>query len=130
MEWNKLNQILTQLLLIAIFLSCLMDMPYGYYQLVRFIGLIGFIWLAYLDNNKKEKPFMIIWASSAILVNPIIKIPMGRTIWNTVDVIWAVILLLAVLRNIRDWRKRITFTFGQEMGYTSGNSHEDEMNER
>jgi uncharacterized membrane protein YhdT len=62
-------------------------MPYGYFQLVRFVGMMGFIILAYLDKEKEDKTIMIIWICSAVLINPIFKIALGRTIWNIVDVI-------------------------------------------
>lgn len=78
--------------LIALFLGCLGDWPYGYYQLVRFAGMVGFIMLAGLD--KKSQSLLIFWISSAILINPFFKISLGREIWNLVDIFWAVLLLL------------------------------------
>jgi len=68
-------------------------MPYGYFQLVRFIGMIIFSVLGYFAYENKEKTFMVIWFASAILINPIFKISLGRTIWNVVDVVWAVVLI-------------------------------------
>jgi hypothetical protein len=35
-------------------------------------------------------------AASAILINPFVKIALGRTIWNVKDVIWAVILIASI----------------------------------
>lgn len=78
--------------LIALFLICLTNMPYGYFQLVRFLGMIGFGILAIYANNRKDNLFFIIWLASAILINPIIKISLGRTLWNVVDVIWSITL--------------------------------------
>ena len=77
------------------FLGCLFDWQYGYYQLVRFIGMIGFIVLAGFDS--KNKLLSILWISSALLINPFIKISLGRTIWNIVDIIWVVILIITVI---------------------------------
>lgn len=79
--------------LALLFIGCLADMPYGYFQLVRFLGMIGFGILAYSANEKKDNIFFIVWLASAILINPIFKISLGRTIWNVVDVVWAIILL-------------------------------------
>jgi len=64
-----------------------------------------FIWFAYLDYEKKDKSLIIVWICSAILINPFIKIVLGRTIWNTVDIIWAVIILLSLRQDINDLRK-------------------------
>ncbi len=72
-------------------------MPYGYFQLVRLIGMFGFILLAYYDSQKSNKLFMILWICSAILINPLFKIALGRTIWNTIDVIWAIILITTII---------------------------------
>ncbi len=85
---NIIKVILAFLLLI-----CLFNMPYGYFQLVRFIGMIIFSVLGYFAYENKEKTFMVIWFASAVLINPIFKISLGRTIWNVVDVVWAVALI-------------------------------------
>ncbi len=83
---------LLKVILTILFLGCLLDWDYGYYQLVRFIGMIGFAMLAYYEYPKKSI-WMIVWISSAILINPLVKISLGRTIWNIVDVVWAVLLI-------------------------------------
>ncbi len=72
-------------------------MPYGFFQLVRFVGMTGFIILAYLDKEKEDKTIMIIWICSAVLINPIFKIALGRTIWNIVDIIWSIVLLTTLI---------------------------------
>ena len=35
--------IITELILAALFLGCLAPLPYGYFQLVRFAALVGFL---------------------------------------------------------------------------------------
>ena len=71
-------------------------MPYGYYQLVRFLGMTGFLVLAYNAYKSNNIPFAIVWFASGVLINPIIKISLGRTIWNVVDVVWAGLLLTTI----------------------------------
>lgn len=78
-------------------LLCLLKMPYGYFQLVRFIGMIVFIILAYFEKDKTNKILMVVWICSALLINPFIKIALGRFIWNIVDVIWAILLIGTLL---------------------------------
>ncbi len=58
--------------------------------------MISFALLAYNAFSKKEKYWVIIWTLSAIAINPIIKIPLGRFYWNIVDVIWSVLLLISI----------------------------------
>lgn len=82
--------------LALLFLGCLFPMSYGYFQLVRFLGMTAFAWLAYIDNSKQDKTLFIIWIASALLINPIIKIALGRTIWNIIDVVWAILLIATI----------------------------------
>ena len=94
----KYTDNLIKISLAIIFLVCLFDMPYGYYQLIRFLGMIGFGILSY-NQYKKNQIWFVIWASSVILINPIFKIALGRQIWNIVDVIWAILLITSILIN-------------------------------
>ena len=83
--------VIVKIILMVLFMGCLIDWPYGYYQMVRFVGMVGFSILAYHDY-KDNKTWFYIWFFSAILINPIFKITLGRDLWNIVDVIWAMIL--------------------------------------
>ena len=85
-----------KIILAILFFSCLADMPYGYYQLVRFSGLVGFIILAYLASDKENKVEMIIFICLAVLFQPLFKISLGRVIWNIVDVIVGIGLFASV----------------------------------
>ena len=91
---NKTENI-NKVILSILFLVCLLDMPYGYFQLVRFLGMVGFAILAY-NNYQKNQTWFVIWSASAILINPIFKISLGRDIWNIVDVIWAILLVASI----------------------------------
>lgn len=77
-------------------LLCLADMPYGYFQLVRFLSLIGFGILAFEANQKGKQTEMLIFIALAILFQPLIKISLGRSLWNIVDVLVALGLILSV----------------------------------
>lgn len=71
-------------------------MPYGYFQLVRFVAMISFTILAY-QAKKEEHPIeMIIYGALALLFQPFFKVALGREIWNIVDVIIAVGLLISL----------------------------------
>ena len=85
-----------KLLLALLFFLCLLHMPFGYYQFVRFSAMVGFAILAYQASEKENKTEMIIYIGMAILFQPLIKIALGRMIWNIVDVIVAIGLLLSV----------------------------------
>jgi len=69
-------------------------MPYGYYQLVRFIAAVVFIVLAWHNYNTKEVCLTVVFGALALLFQPFIKIALGRTMWNIVDVIVAGMLII------------------------------------
>jgi hypothetical protein len=80
-----------------LFFICLADMPYGYFQLVRFVAVIGFAILAYDAYEGKRPNEVIIYIALGVLFQPLLKIGLGRTIWNIVDVIVGIGLLLSIL---------------------------------
>ena len=81
------------LLLAALLLLCLAPMPYGYYQLVRFVSMVAFAVMAYQFYNEKREGWAICFGTLALLFQPFVKIVLGRTMWNIVDVVVAIILL-------------------------------------
>jgi len=85
-----------KIILSILFILCLLDMPYGFYQLVRFAALAGFVILAYKANEQQNKTEMIIYVCLAILFQPLIKIALGRTIWNIVDVVVGLGLIISL----------------------------------
>lgn len=90
------NSIIKIGLAIVLFL-CLFDMPYGYYQFVRFVAMVGFAYLAYSANEENNKNEVFVYIALASLFQPFIKIALGRTLWNIVDVIVGVGLLLSLM---------------------------------
>jgi hypothetical protein len=91
-------QKILKLSLIILLLGCLLNFHYGYYQFVRFAALVGFGYLAYNANDKGFKNEAFVYLVLAILFQPFIKIALGRTIWNIVDVLVASGLLLSILK--------------------------------
>ena len=79
-----------KIVLAILFLLCLLDMPYGFYQLVRFVGLVGFGVLAYNANEKHKQTEMIIYVVLALLFQPFFKVALGRELWNIIDIIVAI----------------------------------------
>ncbi len=91
------NSIIKIGLAILLFL-CLFNMPYGYYQFVRFISMCGFAYLAYSSNEINKKNEVFVYIGLAILFQPFIKIALGRTIWNVVDFIVGISLILSLFQ--------------------------------
>jgi hypothetical protein len=80
---------LTKLALATLLLICLFHMPYGYYQLVRFIAVVGFAILAYYEYERNNIPMVIVYVGLMVLFQPLATIPLGRQVWNFVDVVVA-----------------------------------------
>lgn len=85
-------QTILKFLLSLLLLLCLADMPYGYYQFVRFIACIAFGYFAFGEQEKQTK-WALFYIAMAILFQPFIKISLGRVLWNVVDVIVAIVLI-------------------------------------
>ena len=71
-------------------------MPYSYYLLVRFLAMSGFGVLAYKAYNEKSETEMIIYIILAVLFQPLFKIALGRELWNVVDVVVGVGLIISL----------------------------------
>lgn len=99
------NNITLKIILIILLLGCLFNMPYGYYQLTRFAGMVIFAILSYNAYKIKERFFFVMYLSSSILINPIVKIYLGREIWNIVDLIWAIILFTTIIIEIKKTKR-------------------------
>ncbi len=91
----KMNKLI-KVILAILFFSCLLDMPYGFYQFVRFAGLIGFAILAYQANQQGRQTEMIIYGGLALLFQPFFKIALGRQMWNIVDVVVGIGLIISI----------------------------------
>lgn len=78
---------------------CLLDMPYGFYQFVRFAGMAGFALLAYFSFEQKKYAELIIYVALALLFQPFVKVALGRTIWNLVDAMVAIGLIVSLFLN-------------------------------
>ena len=94
-----LRVILCGLLALALVL-CLFPMPYGYYQLVRFLAMAIFAYLAYCEFKEDRIESMILFISLAVLFQPLIPIALGRVIWNCVDVLVAIFLTYWVIKSL------------------------------
>lgn len=81
------------ILLAVLLFICLADMPYGYYQFVRFAAAVFFAYAAYHENESGRKELAIVFIVLAILFQPFFKITLGRPLWIIVDVVVGIGLL-------------------------------------
>jgi hypothetical protein len=97
---RKNNGVLIKIVLTILLFLCLLDMPYGFYQFVRFAAFFGFGVLAYKANEEYKKTEMIIYGGLALLFQPFFKIALGRELWNIVDVIVGMGLIASLFLHI------------------------------
>ncbi len=88
------------LILSLLLLLCLL--PMGYYMLVRFVSMVAFGVMAYRYYTQSKVALTVTFASLALLFQPFIKVALGRTIWNVVDVIVAILLMLLWMKERKD----------------------------
>ena len=96
---NNKTDIIIKIGLSIFLILCLTDMPYGYFQFVRFISLIGFAVLAYHANQQDKHTEVIIYVVLALLFQPFLKISFGRTLWNIVDLVVAIGLIMTIFNS-------------------------------
>jgi hypothetical protein len=99
-----MNKVIKIILAILFFL-CLADMPYGFYQFVRFAGLVGFAILAYQAHEQGRQTEMIIYVGLALLFQPFFKIALGRELWNVVDVAVGLALIFSIFQKSKSQNK-------------------------
>lgn len=87
-------------------LLCLAPMPYGYYMLVRYGSAIIFGIMAYrYYYEERNNSRAVAWGALAFLFQPVLKIGLGREVWNVLDILIALYLLWGIYR---EWKNRDT----------------------
>ncbi|MCL6678632.1 hypothetical protein LZ519_04775 [Sphingomonas sp. RG327] len=83
----------------------LLELPYGYYVLLRLVVCGVCIHLAVQENNAGRTGWTWVLGAVAILYNPIFRIHLNRDIWSVVNI--ATILLFVVhMRSMRTVSKQ------------------------
>ena len=86
------------------------DMPYSYYEIFRVIAFGAFLLYAYENYRKlvyleyQVKPlyyYVLFWFSSALIVQPFYKLVLGKDIWIMLDILWASVILISIIRERR-----------------------------
>lgn len=91
-----------KVIIAVLLLLCLADMPYGFYELVRFAAATAFAYLSYDYFKAKKDGMGFTFAGLALLFQPFLKISLGRTIWNIVDVIVAIGLICLIINTFKN----------------------------
>ena len=97
----KNTSAILKLILAILLIICLADMPYGFYQLVRFAAACAFAYMSYDYFKSKKDGLGFLFAALALLFQPFFKIALGRLLWNVVDVIVAVGLIYLLIKTFK-----------------------------
>lgn len=76
-----------KLLIAALLLLCLADMPYGYYNFVRIVAAFAFAYFAFEYYKKVREGLAFTFGALALMFQPFTKLALGRVMWNVVDVV-------------------------------------------
>jgi hypothetical protein len=82
-----------KILVAPLLFLCLFDMPYGYYNLVRFVTTAACAYFAYEYHKIKKEKLVFMFIFLALLFQPFEKLALGRAVWNLVDVVVGIGLL-------------------------------------
>ena len=93
-------KVIIKVMLIALLLGCLLKMPYGYYQFVRLVACIGFGSLVYYEYEAKHYFQVVFCIAAALLFNPLRPVYFKRDIWQIIDELIAMLLVIWVLIDI------------------------------
>lgn len=85
-----------KLLLSLLLLLCLADMPYAYYEITRFIACIGFGVFSFQCFQNERQIEGIIFIVLIVLFQPFEKLALGRTLWNILDVLVSIYLIVSM----------------------------------
>lgn len=93
------------LILAGLLALCLTNMPYGYYELIRYLTTVFFAWMALQSYKDGNDNLTLVYVAVAILFQPFLKITLSKEIWNVVDVLTAGWLVYLYVKNMKLTKK-------------------------
>lgn len=72
------------------------DLPYGYYQLLKWVVCISALWSAFIARSTARTAWVAIFSGVAVLFNPIAPIHLDRQIWAFLDIVTAAVLVVSL----------------------------------
>jgi uncharacterized membrane protein YccC len=83
---------------VALFLALIPGLPYGYFQLLRFLICGVSCYGAFMAMEREKKPWMWLFVCLAVLFNPIIKVHFDRDVWQVIDAAAGLFLGIATVQ--------------------------------
>jgi hypothetical protein len=89
--------------IILLLLAVVGKWPYGFYVLLRLVICGSAAYLAFAAHSLDKRAWIWLMGATALLFNPVVRIPMARSSWQVVDFV-AALVFAASLLFIRDRR--------------------------
>lgn len=79
-----------------LFIALVPDLPYGYFQILRWVVCGASCLGAFMAMEKDSKGWLWTMVGMAILFNPILPIRLGRETWQVLDLVGGIVFLCAI----------------------------------
>lgn len=93
------NKKIAASVVIGAMLFALLPMPYGYYQVMRWVVCGAMIFLA-VDSGKAGSAWVYVWGILAGIYNPVVPVHSTREIWGIVNVVTIAASAIYIKRRI------------------------------
>ncbi len=93
---DKRPHLIPSLIAAAMLLLALAELPYGYYQLLRFVVCGAGVYVAYTAYQWQKMWAVWLFGFVALLFNPLIPIYLSREMWQPIDVACAILFIVIV----------------------------------
>lgn len=80
---------------VSLLISVIPDLPYGYYQLLRWLVCGSSCYGALLAHEKNKQYWKWFFVCQAILFNPILPIHLERNVWLPIDIASSIIFAVS-----------------------------------
>jgi len=81
---------------------------YGYYVFLRWVVFLTAIYIEYLFIEHKRTNWEWVIIIIAILFNPIIPIHLNKELWQMIDIIVAILLIITIFKANVDGRVKVS----------------------
>ena len=96
MVLNNRPHLIPSLIAAAMLLLALADLPYGYYQLLRFVVCGAGAYVAYTAYTWQKMWAVWLFAFVVVLFNPFIPIHLSKELWQPIDFVCAILFVVMV----------------------------------
>jgi hypothetical protein len=93
---DKRKNIITIIATTFLFIALFDNWPYGFFTLLRFVLFASTAYIAWIAYEQKKEKWVWIFGFLAVLFNPFIVIHLNRELWNIIDIIVGLFLILSI----------------------------------